>query len=115
MTNNNEDLTDFTIYNINPRKILHGNPKIYQKNTKDLYYKTTLSSSLLKPVLTDLYAESKEKVYNDNEKQNTDKYILEWLTLSPLHSWSQYESDLYTESKEREIDNKYYEKYLGFI
>ena len=47
----------------------------FTKNTKDLVqywnletkYRTTLSSSLLKSVLTDLYAESKERVDNDND------------------------------------------------
>ena len=50
---------------------------------------------------------------NIRNKTLTDNKVLEWLTLSPLHSWSQNGSDLYTESKEREIDNdnKYYEKY----
>ena len=85
----------------------------FTKNTKDLVqywnletkYRTTLSSSLLKSVLTDLYTESKERVWQWQlilETKYRQVYIRMTDSLSSSLLKSELtESDLYTESKER--------------
>ena len=89
---------------------MHGNPKIYWKNTKDLVQYWKQNTERLSPLhswsqycwlVRRIQGESLTMTIRNKIQIDTS------LLFTPEVSNN---TDLYTESKEREIDNKYYEK-----